>query len=328
MQNADSALSQLKILLNDELEQVKHLLIDMAKSQNIALIDKISHHIMRAGGKHIRPLLCLASANLFRKNSKNHIYLSTAIECIHTATLLHDDVIDESKTRRGLQTANHLWGDKASILVGDYLFSQAFKLMVRTDSLKALGILAHTSAIIAESEVWQLQEIANLNMPLASYLSLINAKTAKLFAAATEVGALTAGATASEISAIANYGEALGMCFQIVDDILDYTSLNADFGKKLGNDFYEGKVTAPLIFTIKNANRSTKELIGKLLNSRTPNDFSKIVEIIKEYNGIEEAVMLAKNYCQQGQKHLELLPASEIKTILHNLITFVVERDY
>lgn len=323
------AFTSLKQTVDHELTMVNQLLLSLASDKDVALIEEIGSHIISAGGKRIRPVICLAMANLFGVTNQNHIYLAAAIECIHTATLLHDDVIDESQMRRGIKTANHIWGDKASILVGDFLFSQAFKLMVKTESIVSLGLLSHTSAVISQSEVTQLQELGNIDFKLDLYLKLINAKTAQLFAAASAVGAISAGATQDDVDSCSKYGEALGMCFQIIDDILDYTGDSHDFGKKLGNDFYEGKVTAPLIFALQNADSADRAKIQELFSRRDEHkSFIDIRDLIISFGGITSSIQLAEKYCHIGQKHLLNLPDNNIKHNLTKLIHSTIDRDY
>jgi len=329
LKDSKDAFIQLKQMVDPELAQVNQLLLGMAGAQDTDLIEEISRHIMSAGGKRIRPVICLAVAGLFAPEGMNHIYLAAAIECIHTATLLHDDVIDESQTRRGLKTANNIWGDKASILVGDFLFSQAFKLMVKTESLESLGLLAHTSAVISESEVQQLQEIGNIEFGFELYLKLINAKTAQLFAAAAAVGAMAAGADKAQVESCFGYGENLGMCFQIVDDILDYMGDNNSFGKKLGNDFYEGKVTAPMMFAIKNADSAGKKRIYELFAKRDEvESFAAMRQVIIDNGGIRDALLMAEEYCRTGQSHLKDLPECAMKQGLYDMINFIIKREY
>lgn len=323
-----SPFDTIKNIVEDDLSHVNELLFSMAKSHDAQLIDKISSHILSAGGKRIRPILCLAFSRLFNKECTDQIYLAAAIECIHTATLLHDDVIDESKTRRGLKTANNIWGDKASILVGDFLFSQAFKLMVHTGSIKALEILATASAIISESEVMQLDQIGNIDTDLQSYEKLINSKTAELFAAASSTGAMSAGVSDVFVSDARDYGKALGMCFQIVDDILDYTGAQESFGKEIGNDFLEGKVTAPLIFAIKNASVKDRGEIGSLLINRHENGAFEVVKgLIIKNHGVDDAFRLAESYADSGSKLLDKFPSNKIKDGLEGLLFQIISRN-
>lgn len=320
--------NQLKTSLSKELEKVNILLMSMAKDHDVNLIENIAKHIMSAGGKRIRPLVCLASAGLFSPKNDNHIYLATSVECIHTATLLHDDVIDESDSRRGMKTANHIWGDKASILVGDFLFSQAFRLMVKTNLLSALERLSHASSVIAESEVSQLEQLGNINFSLDLYLKLINSKTASLFSTSAAVGAIAGGASEKEIEICDKYGESLGMCFQIIDDILDYTG-DDNFGKVPGNDFYEGKVTAPMIFALQNADSKYKEEIVTLFEDRENEaSFIKMKNLLMELGGFTEAYSLAEQYCNKGIEYLNMLPNSSLKKHLSDLIYFTASRDY
>jgi octaprenyl-diphosphate synthase len=317
--------SELKQAFYEDLNQVDQVLLKLADAEDTSLINEISMHLMVAGGKRIRPLVCLATARMFGIDNTNHIYLAAAIECIHTATLLHDDVIDRSKTRRGRSTANNIWGDKASILVGDFLFAQAFKLMVTTGSLESLDLLSKTSAVIAESEVSQLQALGNLDFSLDQYLKLINAKTAQLFAAAAATGAISAKSDMVDICA--QYGQALGMCFQIIDDILDYAGSTSDFGKKIGNDFFEGKATAPLIFAYKNADAEDKILMNQLFDGRhLDGNFSIMQQLVIKHNGIKESFHLVEFYHSQALYYLAKLPKNQ--SHLQAIINFAIKREH
>jgi len=310
----------LKDLVSIELDQVNSLILEHAKSQVVELIPTITEYITSSGGKRIRPILTLVAAKLFNPPEQNyHILLATAVEYIHTATLLHDDVIDESVIRRGKPSSNHKWGNKASILVGDYLFSQAFKLMVETKSLTALDTLAKSSVLITEGEVWQLLNVANLSLTEAEYLKVINNKTAILFAAACEAGALISQASKQEVQALYNYGLNLGMSYQIIDDILDYTASNHLFGKANGNDFKEGKVTLPFIIALKSPHLKA-ELITLIKDKDNAESFIKVANILKENNAFTQALEVADKYINAGIKSLDILPESEIKNKLIDLI--------
>ncbi len=322
-----SAAIKLKQLVQSDLDKVNKLIFNYAKSEVTELIPAITDYITNSGGKRIRPILTLASAKMFDSIDDKPILLATSVEFIHTATLLHDDVIDEGITRRGLATANQLWGNKASILVGDYLFSQAFRLMVETSSIKALEILSNASAIISEGEVWQLSNISNTNITEADYFQLIRSKTAQLFSAACEAGAIVSGCRPEQAKFLAQYGMNLGMAFQIVDDILDYITSDEQFGKKAGGDFREGKVTLPVIITLNNANAVNKALLKKaFMESEKERNFPKVLEILYEHDAFAESLKIASQFVEEGLKPLENLPAGEVLALLKELIVELLKR--
>src|SRR3989338_1359194 len=236
--------------LQDDLKKIDKIILDFSIGK-APLIKEISHHLIISGGKRIRPILLILAAKLCDRKSDKFYNLAAAIELIHSATLLHDDVVDDSKTRRGNKTANAIWNNKVSILVGDYLFSVAFQLMVKSDNIKILDLLAKTSSIMADGEVLQLENSNNIAISQEKYFDIIFRKTAILFASATKTGALVSGAKTAEIKALQDFGKNLGMVFQIVDDILDYVANTAEFGKEIGSDFFEGKITLPIILVYK-----------------------------------------------------------------------------
>jgi octaprenyl-diphosphate synthase len=238
---------RLLALVADDLAEVNTLIRARMSSEHAPRIPEISAHLIEAGGKRLRPILTLAASRLCGYEGADHIKLAATVEFIHTATLLHDDVVDESAKRRGRATANILWDNKSSVLVGDYLFARAFQLMVETGSLEVLRILSNASAVIAEGEVLQLTTAHDLTTDLARYDQVIRGKTAALFAAATEVGGVIAGVNATQVAALRTYGDGLGMAFQLADDLLDYGGSSAALGKNTGDDFREGKVTLPII---------------------------------------------------------------------------------
>ena len=320
----------LKNLVSNDLNKVNKLIMEFAKGKSTELIDIVSKHITSSGGKRLRPMLTLIAAKLFNtQNAQNHVFLATAVEFIHTATLLHDDVIDESKTRRGVATANNVWGNKSSILVGDYLFSQAFKLMVKTKSITVLEVLSTASAIISEGEIEELQLLGNADISIKDYIKLITAKTAVLFSSACKVGAIVSNAHQDQIKALRDYGLNLGICFQIADDILDYFAQDVQFGKKIGNDFCEGKITLPLIMAYTDNKHIKNQIIDLLLKSdKSENDFLKIQALLKQSNVEQKIQELSNHYIDQGIKALHLFPDSEIKNVLVNLIKFSITRTF
>lgn len=314
----------LKSAVLPELQQVDQLIIDAAQSYT-NLIPHITEYLVSAGGKRIRPMLTLACSKMFYIGDASHIKLATAIEYIHTATLLHDDVIDESLLRRGKKTANHVWGNKASILVGDFLLSQSFKLMVSTDNMEALGLLASTAASITESEIWQLELIKKADLSETDYITLITGKTALLFAAACAVGAILTSRSKHEIDNLYNFGLNLGICFQIVDDILDYTAATSTFGKIQGNDIREGKVTLPFILAYKNASPEQKSYLeGLLINPEA--DLSNLMQLLKQTDAVSRSHKTAFHYAEKALEHLAQTEETPYSSILKEVVQFLPER--
>ncbi len=314
----------LKSAVLPELQEVDKLILSAAQSYT-SLIPHITEYLVSAGGKRIRPMLTLACSKMFAIDDNSHIKLATAIEYIHTATLLHDDVIDESLLRRGKKTANHVWGNKASILVGDFLLSQSFKLMVSAGNLQALSLLASTAASITESEIWQLELIKKADLSEPEYIRLITGKTALLFAAACAVGAILTSRTKQEIDNLYNFGLNLGICFQIVDDILDYTAATSTFGKIQGNDIREGKVTLPFILAYKNARPDQKNYLeGLLINPEA--DLSTLVLLLKQTDALTKSHNTAHHYAEKALEYLGKLGETSYSIILKELIQFLPER--
>jgi octaprenyl-diphosphate synthase len=321
------AFDELRNIVRDDLDKVNILILEQAKSDVTNLIPTISDYITSSGGKRIRPILTLACAKVFELGGINQVLLATAVEFIHTATLLHDDVIDESNTRRGVSTANTIWGNKASILVGDYLFSQAFKLMVNTSSIRALNVLSKASATISEGEVWQLTNTSNFNLDTEDYFKLIRAKTAELFSAACEVGAVVANAKENEIQALASYGMNLGMVFQIVDDVLDYTSSQEGFGKKVGIDFREGKITLPLIIALREVTQEKRNLLENLINNPNKEEnFQKALDILQEHDVFNKSLDIAREFIVRGLNSLHSFQNSKVVGLLKELLIESINR--
>ena len=268
---------KLQKLLCHKLGLMDQLFSKMMESDSAPRIPEITKHIFESGGKKIRPLLCIATAEALNYKLEKHILLAATIEFIHTATLLHDDVVDESSTRRGEKTANILWDNKSSILVGDFLFSRAFQLMVATKSLSILEVLSNAAAIIAESEVLQLTNIKNINIGLKTYFKIIEGKTAELFSAACKSGAIISTNDSDEITALEKFGKELGISYQLVDDALDYQSENKNFDKSIGDDFKDGKISYPIIVSWENSKTEEKNFWKRVIveQKQTANDFSK-----------------------------------------------------
>ena len=315
-------------LLSQEMADVDHLINTRMVSENAPRIPEVTAHLVNAGGKRLRPLLTLASAKLFGYTGPYHIHLAAVVEFIHTATLLHDDVVDESTQRRGRPTANRLWDNKSSILVGDYLFSRSFQLMVETGSLRVLDILANASATIAEGEVLQLTASRDLATTEETYLKVVRGKTAALFSAATEVGGVIAGAEEAHVTALFAYGDALGIAFQIVDDLLDVVGDAEKTGKNIGDDFRERKLTLPFIKAISKADDSEisswKRTIEK--GDQRDGDLEHALALLHKHDVIEETRAEAFRWAETAQSALAQLPSHEIKDHLYALSEHVVKR--
>lgn len=312
-----------------DLKKIDNIILEFAVGKS-PLIKEISNHLIASGGKRIRPLLLLLSADLFN-NHKVHD-LAAAVELIHSATLLHDDVVDNSAIRRGKKTANAIWDNKSSILVGDYLFSIAFQLMVRSGNLQVLDLLARTSSIMADGEVMQLENSSNIEINKEKYLEIIFGKTAVLFSAACKSAALASGANSEEIEALSEFGKNLGIVFQIVDDILDYFSKENILGKDLGNDFFEGKVTLPIILTYNRAAPADKELIKNIFDNNliatehNYNDFALILSLIERYCGLEFLKQEALFYKARALNDLRVFADSKQKEALVSTLDYALAR--
>ncbi len=325
----ENPLDRLVALLKPDLLAVNALILQRMQSE-IPLIPELAGHLIAAGGKRIRPLLTLASAALFGYQGTRQHKLSACVEFIHTATLLHDDVVDASDQRRGRSSANALFGNEAAVLVGDFLFSRSFQLMVEDGSLDVLRILSNASAVIAEGEVLQLSTANNLETTEAQYLQVIRSKTAELFAAACEVGAIIAGRPAAECQAMRDYGMNLGIAFQISDDVLDYAASEKRLGKSVGDDFKEGKMTLPVIRAIAKANAAERNFWNRCMtgSGQKDTDFSEALALLRKYNTLEASLTEARRYAELGIKALTGLPNHPLRQHLQDLIIFAVERDY
>jgi len=318
--------------LSEDINAMNNVIIDSLSVEE-DLIRLVSNHLASAGGKRMRPILTMLTAKMYGYNGKSAIKLAAAVEFIHMATLLHDDVVDGSKMRRFLPTANVVWGSKASILVGDFLFSQSFKLIVSTKSLAALEALSSASAIIAEGEVSQLAQLeAKKNTSEADYLKIINAKTAELFGAACSVGAIIAGKD-SDAEKLKEFGLRLGNIFQIADDVLDYFSESKKVGKNVGDDFYEGKITLPLIMLLEKVTSGERQQIDKMLNAdaRTVEDFIFVQKLLQEYNiksVIAKYLEQLKSKAESALLSLNSSIDNQSKKYLQELVGFAISRSY
>ncbi len=318
---------QVKSLAQKDLMEMNQV-IESRLFNRSPLIQDIARYVINSGGKRFRPVLLLLIAKAFGYVGSRHINLAAAVEFIHTATLLHDDVVDHSKFRRGKLTANDKWDNKSSILVGDFLFSQSFLLMSEDKDMQVLEVLSKTAAIIAEGEVKQLTSIGNLSLTEESYLAVISDKTAELFAASCQVGAIVAGTKETVQKKMYNFGLNLGKAFQIIDDVLDYTSRKDDIGKNVGDDFKEGKVTLPIIFAYSKSNEEEKSFWHKVIVEKTQedSDFLNAVNIFDKYNIIPACLALAKDFACFALSDLAFLPDNEIKKSLKDLLRFTIYR--
>ena len=319
---------KLQKLLSHKLGLMDQLFSKMMESDSAPRIPEITKHIFESGGKKIRPLLCIATAEALNYKLDKHILLAATIEFIHTATLLHDDVVDESSTRRGEKTANILWDNKSSILVGDFLFSRAFQLMVATKSLSVLEILSNAAALIAESEVLQLTNIKNINIDLKTYFKIIEGKTAELFSAACETGAMIATSNLNQIKSFKSYGKSIGICFQLIDDYLDYMGDKKIMGKLIGNDFFNSKLTYPIIITLNEGTNSEKEKIEKLFKKKqkTKNDLKLILEILDNNNALKKTKIEAIRWSKKAKEEIQKIPQNTITSLLRELADSIISR--
>lgn len=320
-------LEELSHLMSGDMAAVNALIIERMHS-DVPLIPQLAGYLIAAGGKRIRPLMTLASTRLFDGETARPFRLAAAVEFIHTATLLHDDVVDESDQRRGQASANALFGNQSSVLVGDFLFSKSFELMVEDGSIDVLGILSKASAVIAEGEVLQLSIQNSLDTTLDQYLKVIGAKTAALFAAACEIGPVITGQTMAVRQSMRDYGYNVGMAFQIADDVLDYQSSTAELGKSIGDDFKEGKMTAPVIFAYESGSPEEKSFWTRTFEAKmaTDSDLATAQSLIKAHGADRKTIALAEDYVKKAQNNLSSLPESPLKSILMALAEFSLTR--
>lgn len=314
--------------LADDMGRVNTLIRERMASEHAPRIPEVTAHLVEAGGKRLRPLLTLAAARMCGYDGPYHIHLAATVEFIHTATLLHDDVVDESRQRRGRPTANLLWDNKSSVLVGDYLFSRSFQLMVETGSLRVLDILANASATIAEGEVLQLTAAQDLRTDEAIYLKVIRGKTAALFSAATEVGGVIAAAPEDQVRALHTYGDALGIAFQMVDDILDYGGATEVIGKNVGDDFRERKLTLPVIKAVAMATPSEREFWRRVIEKgdQRDGDLEQAMALMDRHGTIGAARTDALDWASRAKAALEALPPHPLCGMLSDLADYVVSR--
>jgi len=314
--------------LAEDMAAVNALIRLRMASEHAPRIPEVTAHLVEAGGKRLRPLLTLAAARLCGYDGPFHVHLAATVEFIHTATLLHDDVVDESARRRGRPTANLLWDNKSSVLVGDYLFSRSFQLMVETGSLRVLDILANASATIAEGEVLQLTAAQDLATDEAVYLQVIRGKTAALFSAATEVGGVIAGAPQPQVAALFTYGDALGVAFQIVDDLLDYGGTDQAIGKNTGDDFRERKLTLPVIKAVARATPDERAFWVRVIEKgrQTEGDLEEARTIMARHGTMEDSRQDALSWAAKARQALGPLPVHPLREMLEDLADYVVAR--
>ncbi len=325
--NKQASVKPLVDLTKADMDRVKQLIL-YKDGYDVEMIPEVANHLISSGGKRLRPMLTLASAQMFGYEGEGHIKLATSVEFMHTATLLHDDVVDESDLRRGKSTARMIWGNQASVLVGDFLLGQAFKMMVEVGSLDALDVLATSASVIAEGEVLQLSVAKNMETTEDDYLSVIRAKTAALFAAAAEVGPIIANTDRASRNALKSYGMNLGLAFQLVDDVLDYGGKAAETGKNVGDDFREGKITLPVILSYRRGTAEDHAFWKAAIEQGDSSDenLEKALGLISKYNGLGDTITRARHYGEMARDALSPLPASPQKAALMEVIDFCIDR--
>ncbi|MBO6521333.1 MAG: polyprenyl synthetase family protein [Rhodospirillales bacterium] len=322
------SLDELHTLIADDLRAVNEEIVNRMHSP-VGLIPQLASHIVAAGGKRLRPMLTLASAQLCGYEGGNrHVTLATCVEFIHTATLLHDDVVDESELRRGMQSANALFGNKASVLVGDFLFSRSFELMVEDGSLKVLKILSRASSVIAEGEVLQLMTTNDTETGETQYLEVIKSKTAQLFAAACRIGAVVADRPNVEEDALEAFGMNLGIVFQLIDDVLDYRADQTKLGKTVGDDFREGKITLPVILAFRRGTEEERTFWRRCLEDldQQDGDLERGIELMEKHKALTDSVDRARHYGAIARDALGIFEDCPEKRALINLIDFCIQR--
>ncbi|WP_445355111.1 octaprenyl diphosphate synthase [Microbulbifer sp. EKSA008] len=310
----------------EDFAAVNQRILDQLHS-DVPLVENIGHYLVEAGGKRLRPLLVLLCAKACGYQGENHIDLATIIEFIHTATLLHDDVVDTSDMRRGRLTANAKWGNAPSVLVGDFLYSRAFQMMVALEDMSIMAILSETTNTIAEGEVQQLVNAGDPEVSEENYFTVIHKKTGALFEAACETAAVLANCSSEEQTALKLYGRHLGLAFQLVDDALDYRGNSEELGKNVGDDLAEGKPTLPLIYTMANGSKDQALLVKTAIEQRSAEKLSEIVEAIEACGALDYTMDRARAAVEDAKKQLTFMPESEQKTALQQLASFAIERN-
>lgn len=325
--NVRASLQPLMDLVADDLLSVNTTIVERMASR-VSLIPELAGHIVASGGKRLRPMLTLAAARMCGYQGDQHIKLAAVVEFIHTATLLHDDVVDQSELRRGNSTANALWGNEASVLVGDFLFSRAFQMMVETGSTKVLGILANASAMIAEGEVLQLLTTNDTSTTEDAYLDVVAAKTAALFGATCRVSAVIANRGTDEEEALASYGRNLGIAFQFVDDVLDFAAREADMGKSVGDDFREGKITLPVILAFRRGSEDERTFWRRTLEDGEQNggDLERAIHLLHQHGALTDTLDRARHFGAIARDALAIFPAGPEKDTMLQVVDFCINR--
>jgi len=325
----DKSIDKLIEQVAADMERVNAAILSRTGSE-VTMIPEVAKHLITSGGKRLRPILTIAMAKLVGYAGEGHVKLAAAVEFMHTATLLHDDVVDQSDMRRGKLAARMLWGNEASVLVGDFLLGQAFKMMVEVGSLRALEILSSAAAVIAEGEVMQLVAAKNTATTEDEYLAVIRAKTAELFAAACEVGPVIGGRPKAEQAACRSYGMNLGVAFQLVDDALDYGGKSAKLGKNTGDDFREGKITLPVVLAYRRGSGSEREFWRRVLEQgeATDADLEHAIGLMAKHRALEDTITRARHYGAIASDALALFPASPMKEALADAVEFTIARTH
>jgi len=322
-------IDRLVALLREDMTRVNETILSRTGSE-VTMIPEVAQHLISSGGKRLRPMLTLAAARMCDYAGHGHVKLAASVEFMHTATLLHDDVVDESDMRRGKPSARKVWGNEASVLVGDFLLGQAFKMMVEVGSLQSLDVLSTAAAVIAEGEVMQLAAAKNTSTTEDEYLAVIRAKTAALFAAAAEVGPILAGSDEARQKACRSYGLNLGIAFQLIDDALDYGGTSSKLGKNVGDDFREGKITLPLVLAYRRGTDTERAFWRGAIEQGESDDaqLERAIELLKKHHAIEDTVERARHYGAMAKDALALFPASEMRDALDEVVDFCISRAY
>jgi octaprenyl-diphosphate synthase len=314
-------------LVADDMRAVNDLIGTRLRSE-VALINQMGQYIINSGGKRLRPILVLLSAHAFGYSGRHHISLSAIVEFIHTATLLHDDVVDASQLRRGHETANSIWGNEASVLVGDFLYSRAFEMMVEVGNMDVMEIMSHATNTIAEGEVLQLLNCHDADTTEERYLEVIRSKTAKLFEAAAELGAVISHKGTAEQQAMRNYGIHLGTAFQLIDDVLDYSASPEQIGKNIGDDLAEGKPTLPLIYAMRHGTATQSAFVRQAIEEGGRDTITQVIQAIESTDAIAYTARAAQRETELAMAALEAIPSSPYKDAMYALAAFAVKRDH
>ncbi len=319
-------LSEIQSLVQKDIQSVNQLILDRLHS-DVVLINQVGHYIINSGGKRLRPLLVLLSARACQYQGTEHHLMAAVIEFIHTSTLLHDDVVDESDTRRGQKTANHVWGNAASVLVGDFLYSRSFEMMVEPGNMRIMQVMSEATNVIAEGEVLQLLNCHDASTTEQRYMEVIHRKTAKLFEAAAQMGPILANKPELE-TAFIHYGRHLGAAFQLIDDVLDYTANETELGKNIGDDLAEGKPTLPLIYSMENSSKEEQSIIQRAIESEGASLLKEVIQIIQTSGAIEYTQRIAQNEANLAKSALAPLNDSPLKTALCALTDLAIHRSH